>query len=145
MAPKVKLRETVQYHYIERKSRARPAFVVEGIGGEIFDTLFWVRGPEQTFLDFAADPTTACSMMDKLVDFQMRYWETVLETFGGYALVIRLGDDLGDQRGTRISPAMYRRYIKPRHAKLCHLSYDQARTQGGAASLWLNLLDSIIV
>jgi uroporphyrinogen decarboxylase len=95
-----------------------PGFIVEGIGGELFDTLFWVRGAVDVYLDFGSDPSTACYLMDRFLEYQMRYWGTVVEKLGTGEIILRLGDDLGDQRGTRISPEMYRRYIKPRHRKL---------------------------
>jgi uroporphyrinogen decarboxylase len=96
----------------------QPALVVEGAGGELFDTLFWVRGPEDTYIDFIADPDQACYLMDKLGDYQLQYWERVINELDEPMLILRFGDDLGDQRGTRISPEMYRKYIKPRHKRL---------------------------
>jgi len=53
---------------------------------------------------------------------------------GDVADVLRFGDDLGTNGGPFMSPAMYRRYFKPRHATLCdyvhrHITfgYEHAR------------------
>lgn len=47
-------------------------------------------------------------------------WSTTWrkQRFGGDVQVVRLDDDLGGQRGTRISPALYRRLVKLRPRRL---------------------------
>jgi uroporphyrinogen decarboxylase len=96
----------------------QPAIIVEGSGGELFDTLFWIRGAEDTYMDFVLNPGRACALMDRLVEYQLGYWGRVLDILHDEPIILRFGDDLGDQRGTRISPDMYRKYIKPRHKLL---------------------------
>jgi uroporphyrinogen decarboxylase len=95
-----------------------PAILMEECGGEIFDAPFWLRGSENFYCDLAADPKVACYLMDKMVEFQMGYWKLAIEKLGKYISIVRLGDDLGAQNTTRISPEMYRKYVKPRQKKL---------------------------
>lgn len=99
-------------------SDIHPAILMEEGGGEIFDAPFWLRGSENFYMDLASDPKIACYLMDKMVDFQMGYWELTIEKLGEYISIVRLGDDLGMQNTTRISPEMYRKYVKPRQKKL---------------------------
>jgi uroporphyrinogen decarboxylase len=92
---------------------------MEGVlGSEVFDGSFFLRGFENFYLDLAGNPTVACYVMDKMVELQLQYWEMVLQELGDQILIVRLGDDLGEQAKTRISPRMYRKLIKPRHQKL---------------------------
>lgn len=95
-----------------------PAILMEEFGAEIFDAPFWLRGSENFYCDLAAEPKTACYLMDKMVELQMEYWKMVVDKLGEYISIVRLGDDLGAQNTTRISPDMYRKYVKPRQKKL---------------------------
>ncbi len=40
-----------------------------------------------------------------------------LDAIGEYIQLIQMGDDLGTQTATMLSPELYRRVVKPRHAK----------------------------
>ncbi len=103
----------------ELKARTGCALLMEGItGSEVFDGSFFIRGYENFYLDLAGNPDAACYLMDKMVDLQLQYWEMALQELGDEVLIVRLGDDLGEQTKTRISPRMYRKLIKPRHQKL---------------------------
>ena len=49
--------------------------------------------------------------MDKLVEFQIKRLEKLLEEVGNYINVIKIADDLGTQKGPLISPELYRNLI----------------------------------
>lgn len=83
-----------------------------------FQMSFLLRGFEDFFMDLAANPPLACYLMDKVIELKMKFWGLVLEELGDYITVVALADDLGDQRGPRISLQMYKKYIKPRQKKL---------------------------
>ncbi len=102
----------------EWMSDVHTAILMEEFGAEIFDAPFWLRGTENFYLDLAANPQIACYLMDKMVELQMEYWKMIIEKLGEYISIVRLGDDLGAQNTTRISPEMYRKYVKPRQKKL---------------------------
>ena len=94
------------------------AIVVGSLGGGYFELGFWTRGFEDFYIDFAANPSMACYLMDKLLEIRMAYWEIILKELGDYILIVMEGQDLGEQNGTMISPQMYRKYVKPREKKL---------------------------
>lgn len=101
------------------KSETGCALILEGIvGSEVFDGSFFLRGFENFYLDLAGNPSAAGYLMDKMVELQLQYWEMALQELGDEVLIVRLGDDLGEQTKTRISPRMYRKLVKPRHQKL---------------------------
>lgn len=101
------------------QARTGCALLMEGItGSEVFDGSFFLRGFENFYLDLAGNPAAACYLMDKMLELQLQYWEMALQELGDRVLIVRLGDDLGEQTRTRISPRMYRKLAKPRHQKL---------------------------
>jgi len=94
------------------------ALVLESELAETFTTPFMLRGYENFYIDLIDRPKLACYLMDKMLDIQLGYWETVFENIKEYRLIVRTGDDLGSQTTTLISPDMYKKYVKPRHGKL---------------------------
>ena len=96
----------------------RKAVIVGSLGGGFFELGFWMRSFEDFYMDFAADPSLACYLMDKLLEIRMAYWDIVLKELGDHILVVMEGQDLGEQKGTMLSPEMYRKYVKPREKKL---------------------------
>jgi uroporphyrinogen decarboxylase len=87
------------------------------MGLEIQDGCFFSRGYIDFFMDLASDEESAGYLMDRQLDMQVAWWLSALDRLPGIR-VIRVGDDLGDQRSTLIAPDQYRRLIKPRHKKL---------------------------
>jgi len=93
--------------------------LVGRLSSSIFEQAFALRGMEKLFMDMALDPEFAGALMDRLADLAIGYLEAGLKACGKYLQILRLaGDDMGHQRGTLFSPAMFRRVIKPRFARL---------------------------
>jgi uroporphyrinogen decarboxylase len=114
-----KIKEGLKEKAIELRKRSKCALVLESVlGGEMFDGCFFLRGFENFYIDLAINPTEACYLMDKMLELQLQYWNNVLPELKEDILIARIGDDLGEQANTRISPEMYRNYVKPRHEKL---------------------------
>jgi uroporphyrinogen decarboxylase len=83
-----------------------------------FEQAYMCRGIEQWMVDLAADPEFALALMRKITDLMLASVIRLLEEAGDCIDVLITGDDLGGQTSTLISPAMYRRLIKPFHVKL---------------------------
>ncbi|MBX7237062.1 MAG: hypothetical protein K1X65_21950 [Caldilineales bacterium] len=83
-----------------------------------FEQSYLLRGVEQWLLDLAADPDFALALMRKTTDLMKAAVIQLLEEVGDAIDVLITGDDLGTQNSTLISPAMYRRLIKPFHIEL---------------------------
>jgi uroporphyrinogen decarboxylase len=78
-----------------------------------------LRGLEQLFMDLAVNPQFAAALFARLTAIAMRLNEAGLSACGEYLQILRLaGDDMGSQRGTLLSPAMFRRQVKPFFAQL---------------------------
>jgi uroporphyrinogen decarboxylase len=57
----------------------------------------------------------------------MKYWQKALQTVGRNVMIVSEADDLASQNALLCSPAMYRRFIKPRHARLFAFIKSQAQ------------------
>jgi uroporphyrinogen decarboxylase len=96
----------------------------------------------------AADPTATHDFLDKLVEMHLGNLERFLAAVGPYIDVIVFGDDLGMQTGPQMSPAMYRKYFKPRHALLWKRAKELANVKvmlhccGGVRELLADLIDA---
>jgi uroporphyrinogen decarboxylase len=78
-------------------------------------------------LDLAANPDFAEAFLDRLTDIAVRAWGHFLAEVGEYLDVVAFFDDIGMQDRPLISPAMYRRLVKPRHARI--IAAIKARTK----------------
>jgi uroporphyrinogen decarboxylase len=76
-----------------------------------------MRGPAQFLTDLLAEPDLAGEILDCILDYNIQLIERFLDAVGSQIHVIKVSDDLGSQDNLLISPALYRRMIKPRQAK----------------------------
>jgi uroporphyrinogen decarboxylase len=76
-----------------------------------------LRGPASFLADLLAEPDLAGEILDRILDYNIQLVERFLDTIGTQIQVIKVSDDLGSQDNLLISPALYRRTIKPRQAK----------------------------
>jgi uroporphyrinogen decarboxylase len=80
----------------------------------IFETAWALRGYERLMMDFIEDPALAGAILD----LPYRYHLCAAEQLARMGVdMIWTGDDVGTQRGMLISPAHWRRYLKPRMAE----------------------------
>jgi len=99
-----------------RETGCAVLFSLYGLG--IFDMAMMLHGIEDTLMDMAVNPTVMEDLLDRITEFQMRMWTKTLEILGEDVDVCLHSDDLGSQATSIMSPAMYRKLLKPRHAQL---------------------------
>ena len=95
-----------------------PYAVVFVSGVSPFEQIYLLRGLDAWMFDLAAHPDFVQALMRKITDLMLAGVTKFLEEAGEYLDVLVMGDDLGTQTSTLISPEMYRRMIKPYHAEL---------------------------
>jgi uroporphyrinogen decarboxylase len=79
----------------------------------IFETAWALRGYEQTLVDLATDP----DLVDRLFDIPYQYHFSAAKHLVDLGVdMIWTGDDVGAQNQMLISPAVWRRHLKPRMA-----------------------------
>lgn len=87
----------------------------------------YLRGFENFYTDMLTNRGFAEALLDKILEFKMKYWEKALATVGKNVMTVIECDDLGDQKGLLISPKLYRDLIKPRHKLLFDFIREKAQ------------------
>jgi uroporphyrinogen decarboxylase len=107
------------------------------VGGP-FEQACRSRGTEQFMIDLAWDPAFAHAFLGKLTDIAVGMWDMQLSAIGDIVDIVCQGDDLGMQTGLQISPAMYRKFVKPLHKRM--FSFIHSKTN---AKIWLHSCGSV--
>jgi uroporphyrinogen decarboxylase len=83
--------------------------------GTFFEKSWHIRGMDNLFYDFADNPDFANALLDKMLDLRIfmatRYAEAGVD-------ILATGDDLGIQHTLLMSVPMWRKWFKPRLAKV---------------------------
>lgn len=87
----------------------------------LFERAWILVGMEILLMLMADAPEQADWLFDRIIAFQLGMARHYLALRPD---LVALGDDVGTQRATLMSPAHYRRYIKPRYARLIALYKD---------------------
>lgn len=107
----------------ELRSRAKWLYentdyaIMLGFGGNILEGGQNLFGWEKFMTEVAANTELIEYTLDKMVEVYLENLHIYLDIFGEYIQLIQMGDDLGTQNATMLSPPLYRRVVKPRHAK----------------------------
>ncbi|NUP99433.1 MAG: hypothetical protein HUU35_06220 [Armatimonadetes bacterium] len=92
--------------------------VMGGFCAGVWEMSLWLRGYDQFYLDMAAEPELADWLIGTMVDLKLAYWEKALSLVGEQVSVCYEADDIGAQDALMVSPAMYRRMVKPHQQRL---------------------------
>jgi len=91
------------------------SFIVGNLGWGLFERSWNLRGFENILVDAITDPDFFEEVLDKLMNLYLDFVEYTADlSING----ILFGDDWGDQRGIIIGPKRWRKFIKPRWAKI---------------------------
>ncbi len=101
--------------------------------GGVFEMALWIRSFEEFYQDMILNPKMAEALLDKALEYKMKFWEKALEVAGEDILVVAEADDIASQNSLLISPKMYRKFIKPRHKKLFSFIKNKAKSK---AYIW---------
>lgn len=100
----------------------RGKYFINGAQGFcLFERAWTLRGFTNFLTDLVVNQDFVEELLDRITDFQVRLARHFVElgVDGGHT-----GDDFGQQKGLIISPAMWRRFIKPRLAKVWSVYKD---------------------
>jgi uroporphyrinogen decarboxylase len=99
----------------------------------IMPITFTAFGPltfERWCLELALDPELLCRLMDGLLEHLYAGAESFYSAAGAdMDLVYGLGDDVATHTNMWLSPADYRRYVKPRHAQIIQFIKKRTRAK----------------
>ncbi len=92
--------------------------VVANVNCSFFLRCCELRGWENFYMDLAGNTEFAEALMDRYLNIRLRIAERTLEEIGKYVdVVVATTDDLGSIDRLLISPAVYRKLVKPRQKK----------------------------
>jgi uroporphyrinogen decarboxylase len=102
-----------------RRLREETDYLIVGFfGGHIFQASQSLRGWDTFLLDLLINQPFAEALMDRLVEANIKRFQRYAETVAPYVDVIQFEDDLGMQDRPLLRPELYRRVVKPYHARL---------------------------
>jgi uroporphyrinogen decarboxylase len=81
----------------------------------VFEVAWYLRSMEMLLMDFVDNPEFAAALLDRIIEKRVIQAKRFVELG---ADVIRLGDDVASQRGMLMSVPMWRRWLKPRLARV---------------------------
>ncbi|MFP4057587.1 MAG: uroporphyrinogen decarboxylase family protein [Candidatus Brocadiia bacterium] len=117
----------VKHHNVPTRQavhRLRPPQGHHGLPhGFMFMRLYYLRGFEELMVDFAEEPPELQKLIDIVLDYNLGELEHLIAQLGPGPRIQAFGDDLGMQSRLPISPATWRKYLKPCYAALygrCH-------------------------
>lgn len=120
----LKLPEITDYEMEYQRRRAEEIYKTTdfAISGATSFSLFekglkdW--GYENYLLNLYTEPELVEYYLDKLTDAYIIMLERYLDAVGDFVQIIQNNDDFGSQKSMLISPEIYRKFFKPRHAKI---------------------------
>jgi hypothetical protein len=97
------------------EERRKRGLLIMGDGERLFDRLYFLRGFENLMMDFVHEPPQLTRLIGMLEEYEMRLINQWLEIGVD---VIGFHTDIGAQDRLMISPASFRKHIKPMFMRL---------------------------
>jgi uroporphyrinogen decarboxylase len=93
------------------------------VGFSMYERAWTLRGMENFLTDMILEPDFANHLLDAICEYNMKIIDIGLEyDIDGF----HFGDDWGQQRGLIMGPELWRKFIKPRMARM----YEHAKSKG---------------
>ena len=108
-----------------RRSTDRALMIV--CGCNLFEWGTFLRRMDNFLMDLFAEPEQVEALLDALMERHLAGLARVCAAVGDVVDIVRFGDDLGTNGGPFMSPAIYRRFFKPRHTLLCDYVHRHSR------------------
>jgi len=108
---------------IVRQLNAQQTYWLRFRIGSVFEVAWQLRGMQQFMVDLASSPAIAQYIMGRLCDVHVENLRRVLDLIGDRLDMVYFYDDVATQSSLMISPRMWRRYVRPHHARLVELAH----------------------
>ena len=83
----------------------------------------YIRGTEAFMADLLLDEPLAECILHHISEYYLEYDRRLLEACEGTVDIFFMGDDMGTQASTWVSPSMYRRFFRKPFAAYCDLAH----------------------
>jgi len=84
----------------------------------------YLRGVDQFMADLVLAPAIAECILEHIAAYYLAYNRRLFEAADGAADIFFMGDDMGTQTSTWVSPEMYRKFFKKRLTDYCALAHE---------------------
>jgi uroporphyrinogen decarboxylase len=101
--------------------------IMAGFGGNLLEWGQYLCRFDRFLMDLLDNPRKVSTLLDKLVEMHVENLEKFLDAVSGHVQIVAMGDDLGTQLASQVSPQMYREIFKPRHRQI----YERVRRRSG--------------
>lgn len=133
--------ESIKYQCDKHKDKA----IIMGHPGP-FQVATDLRNMQKLFMDMALNPEFAHMIYDKMVEFELEYYERILIAGDGQIDILRPHDDYGTQHNLFFSLEMWKDFFKDNTSKLVNLAhkygaYYQQHSCGAIRSIIPELID----
>jgi uroporphyrinogen decarboxylase len=92
-------------------------FITAWLGWGLFETSWGIRGFENVLMDAACEEDFFEELMERITEQFLAYVDFTCTNLPDIDAIM-FGDDWGDQRGVIIGPERWRRFLKPRWARI---------------------------
>lgn len=110
--------ESIKYQCDKYKNKA----IIMGHEGP-FQIATFLRSMDKLFIDMAVEPEFAHKIYDKMVEFELEFYERIFIAADGQIDILRPHDDYGTQISLLFSMDMWRDYFKENTKKLTALTH----------------------
>lgn len=93
-------------------------------GSEMFYLYCRLRGMERALEDLISAPAIAEAILERIAKFDYVLTRRILDAVGGSLLFSYVAEDLGTQDSLLMSPALFRRFLKPHMTRLIELIHS---------------------
>ena len=99
-------------------------FIFADLGFSLFERAWTLRGMENLLCDLITDDGFTVELLDRILAWNLKYIDKCVK----YPLDgMRFGDDWGQQQGLIMGPEHWRKFIKPRIAKMYKKVHDAGK------------------
>jgi len=131
--------DSERYTYLNRLINyyGNKYFIGADVSGTIFAPTCHLRGMEQLLVDLISEEKRIEILLNRMANFSL---QVALQSLKLGVDWIWLGDDFGTQQGMLLSPKLWRKYFKPRMAriisKIKHIKPDIFIAYHSCGSIW---------
>jgi len=90
--------------------------------GSVFESAWQLRGMQELLTDLATEPGVSLAIMERLTDIHVENLKRVLQLAGDRLDMVYLYDDVATQNSLMMSKPMWRKYIRPYHARIIEVA-----------------------
>ena len=110
-------------------AKEKRALVMGNMSAGVFELYLRTRGYRDGYAGLVANPALAQKLLRRYTDLQLAYWEKVFSVLGDGVDVAYMADDFAGQYEMLISPASYRKYLKPLHREIFTYIHSHSRAK----------------